>query len=368
MKFIVNRATLKREVGILLAILDPKPAVPAHGYILFEAEGGPLSLAATNGAEHLSTGLGTEVQERGSACLPARTLAEILRAVEGEEVEISASGPSARLKCGGARFKLNCAEIDAFPPTPILEKVDAAFPARELLTLISVTAFAATTVEAKYCLNGAQLRLDSTGGKMVATDGHRMALAESPEVRSEAKLSLLLPKAALVAAAKVLKSVEGEAELAATDNRIFLRAGARLLATTQMDGRYPNVAPFFAATYPRAVRLEAGPFEEAVFRAALCSEQADDTHQVAFDFKPGEVILAASDCGGGEAQESLEAAGDAGDGLTIRLDPRYLLDYLRVAGAEEVEFKFTDASSQVEFCPAGRSPTVSRYIVMPRRA
>ena len=128
------------------------------------------------------------VNVEGQITAPAHTLYEIVRKLpEGAEVSLLYSGDDPRLvvSAGRSRFNLPVLPAGDFPVMSTDTSGTRFTLAKEdLARLIDKTRFAVSTEETRYYLNGLYLHAVSENGapllRAVATDGHRLALAETP--------------------------------------------------------------------------------------------------------------------------------------------------------------------------------------------
>jgi len=105
--------------------------------------------------------------------------------------------------------------------------------------------------------------------------------------------------------------------------------------------------------------LTVGPFYAAVRQAAIVT--SEERRGVEFTFGDGKVILAGHGAEYGESHIELPIAYD-GAAVPINLDPRYLVDFLRVLDPQQAfVFELRDAeSAAVCFTEDGYA-----YVVMP---
>ena len=103
---------------------------------------------------------------------------------------------------------------DNFPALPANPKPAIALPAEVLAGLIDRTAFAVAQDESRYTLCGALLLVKPESVAMVATDGHRLPLAERrhsvPGVNAE--MRILIPNKALGELRRLLRGKRGRGE------------------------------------------------------------------------------------------------------------------------------------------------------------
>jgi len=77
------------------------------------------------------------------------------------------------------KYKLVGMAKENFPALPAMPHVMVKIPTPTLESLIGKTKFAISMEESRYTLNGGLLILKPDTVAMVATDGHRLALAET---------------------------------------------------------------------------------------------------------------------------------------------------------------------------------------------
>jgi hypothetical protein len=80
------------------------------------------------------------------------------------------------LRSGNSQYKIVALPKDNFPSIPEASSTIAIIPGALLRSMIQRTMFAITQEESRYSLNGALLALLPNEVRMVATDGHRLAL------------------------------------------------------------------------------------------------------------------------------------------------------------------------------------------------
>src|SRR5260370_25100235 len=133
---------------------------------------------------------------------------------------------------------------DNFPAIPVFPQQLVSIPASILSSLIARTAFAISMEESRYTLNGAQLTLKPDTIAMVATDGHRLALAETDH--SFAGLSNetrpLIPKKAMAEIQRLAGEAgeTGQIEFARDGSNLIFQVEPRLPMSRSLTGQVPN--------------------------------------------------------------------------------------------------------------------------------
>ncbi len=165
---------------------------------------------------------------------------------------------------------------DNFPAIPVFPHPLVKIPAKILSSLIAKTAFAISNEESRYTLNGALLLLKPDSITMVATDGHRLAVAEidnkfeglTREVRP------LVPKKALTEVQRLSAEAgeDGEIEFALDESHLFFHAGERLLISRMLTGQFPNYEAVLPRENNKHVIMERGELNDAVKRVAQLAD------------------------------------------------------------------------------------------------
>ncbi len=197
---------------------------------------------------------------------------------------------------------------DNFPAVPAFPHALVKIPAKILSSLIAKTAFAISMEESRYTLNGALLILKPDTIAMVATDGHRLAVAEADHtftgLSNEART--LVPKKAMTEIQRLAGETgdESEIEFARDDSHLFFQSGRNLLISRILTGQFPNYEAVLPRDNHKTVVLERGEFNDAVRRVSQLADQR--SHAVKFSVNQEGVELSASSPEYGEARETIE--------------------------------------------------------------
>jgi len=188
MKLTIERAALLKALGHVQSVVERRNTIPILSNVLLSADGERVGLSATDLDMEIVDESAARIEGAGQITAPAHTLYEIVRKLpEGADVSLTFNGDDPRLtvQAGRSRFNLPVLPAGDFP---IMSndglsgaiEVDTA----DLIRLIDKTRFAISTEETRYYLNGLYLHVVVENGatllRAVATDGHRLALAEMP--------------------------------------------------------------------------------------------------------------------------------------------------------------------------------------------
>jgi DNA polymerase-3 subunit beta len=234
--------------------------------------------------------------------------------------------------------------------------------------MIGKTIFAISNEESRYTLNGALMVLKPESLVMVSTDGHRLAHIERQGGKFEisGEMKTLVPKKAMSELYSLLQSTEAEdIDFAKDDSTLFFRIGGRLLTSRQLTGQFPNYEAVLPKDNDKSVTIRTEEFMQAIQRVAQFADERSQAIKVRLE--KDELRISSSSTETGESEDSLVTA-YTGETVTIGFNSQYLVEFLKVAGTDEVRLEFKNAQSAGQLRPDGGSDEFKyRYVVMPMR-
>jgi DNA polymerase-3 subunit beta len=313
----IERASLLSGLGLVQGIVERRTTVPILGHVLLEPNNNALTLSATD----LEVGIRTQVacsgKEKGLT-LNARKLFEIVRETEGDEVALtSLDGDWVELKCGRAKFKMMGLDPRSFPAMPSQSTKDAGsakkqlkaeltIPAAVLAAMIDKTIFAVSPDEARYNLSGVYVESNAPGSaRMVATDGHRLAMIEREVPGFRMETGAIIPRKGLSELRKIL-DVGGDAEvrLSLEGQLAYLKRGTTEVSMRLVEGEFPDYRGVIPKQSKYKIAVKRDLLFAAIKRAAIFSSER--YHGVKFALSAGTLTVSSTSPETGEASESLD--------------------------------------------------------------
>lgn len=369
MEFSVKKYDLLEELTLTQGVVERKTTIPILSNLLFEAKASRLMITATDLELSICTSCEAKVKKDGAGTVPAKKLLELVRLLpEGEMRFKLLENHWVEIVCDRKKYKMVGMARDNFPAIPAFPHPLVKIPAKILAALITRTAFAISTEESRYTLNGGLLILKPETLTMVATDGHRLAVAETDHkftgLNNEARV--LIPKKAMVEVQRLAVDVgeEGQIEFARDDNHLFFQVGPRLLISRMLTGQFPNYEAVLPRENNKAVVLERDELHDAVRRVSQLADQR--SRAVKFAVASEGVEISASSPEYGEARETIEKE-YKGDPLSIGFNAQYLLDFLAAAAEGPVSIELKDEQSAGQMRPLADEQYRYRYVIMPMR-
>jgi DNA polymerase-3 subunit beta len=207
--------------------------------------------------------------------------------------------------------------------------------------MLAQTSFAISHDESRYALNGVLVVVHDKELRLVATDGHRLALSVRQLPALPAAVSGIVPRKAIQEVARIVGAGE-DVQVAMGDNQFMLRMPNVLLLARLIEGTFPNYEQVVPRAHPHRVTASRNALTAALRRVSVLSEER--TKPVKFVLSPGLLKLTAYSPDYGEAEEQVEVAYQ-GEELTIAFNSRYVLDALGALAAEQVLMEVKDGTS-----------------------
>lgn len=371
MKVTLERSALVKALGHVQNVVERRNTIPILSNVLMQAEGGALTLTATDLDIEISEKAPADVARKGSATAAAHTLYEIVRRLpEGAQVRLELVQEDGRLQvsAGRSQFALPVLPESEFP-TLSSNDLDVRFsmPSADLRRLLDKARFAMSQEETRYYLNGVYLHAVTDGSRRMlraaATDGHRLARLETPLPAGADKMrGVIVPRKAVAEIGRLLADAEETVEIGVSETKIRFGFGAGRLTSKLIDGAFPDYERVIPKNNPNIMRAETKDFASAVDRVATIS--ADRTRSIKIGLDADRLRLTVNNPEAGSALEEL-SVDYSGDPIEIGFNARYLLDIASQVDGGQMTFRLADPSSPSVI--EDESDVGALYVLMPLR-
>ncbi|HUH38678.1 MAG TPA: DNA polymerase III subunit beta [Spongiibacteraceae bacterium] len=367
MKFSVARDALLKPLNLAAGVVERRQTLPILANVLLELEGKSLSITGTD----LEVELVARLELAEPACsdgrltVPARKLVDICKSLpEGSELQFSGEEDRLVIRSGRSRFALSTLSASDFPTVedskdgqPLTVKQG------DLRRLIDRTSFAMAQQDVRYYLNGMLWEVGPQMLRLVATDGHRLALCTlEGSFPVEAARQVILPRKGVVELSRLLTQEDGDVELIIGSHHLRANTGPFTFVSKLVDGKFPDYERVLPKASTKTLFGVREDLRHAFGRTAILSNEkyrgirlvlTDDSLQIVATNPEQE-----------EAEETV-AVEYQGERLEIGFNVSYLLDVLNVLSDTRVKFSLSDANSSALIEEAETGDSV--YVVMPMR-
>ena len=299
----------------------------------------------------------------------ARKLIDILRALPADQmVTLTANQSKLTLQAGKSRFTLQTLPGDDFPLVQEAADFGPMFsvPQKALKTLVNQVHFAMAVHDIRYYLNGILFVAEGRSLTLVATDGHRLALAQATLEVEIPKQEVILPRKTVLELQRLLKD-DKDAENAPIEMRFagnqakFSFSGMEFV-TKLVEGKFPDYNRVIPKNHKNIITLGRAPLLASLQRAAILT--SEKFKGVRVNIEPGTLRIASSNAEQEEAKEELEID-YSGDNIEIGFNVTYLMDALANMSVDMVKLELQDNNSSVLITVPEQAGF--KYVVMPMR-
>ena len=348
-------------------IVERRHTLPILANVLLRKNGAQLELTTSD----------LEIQVRTSADLGgdegsfattvgARKLIDILRALPADQVvTLSSAQNKLTLQAGKSRFTLQTLPSDDFPL--VNEAVDFgptfSVPQKTLKDLINQVHFAMAVHDIRYYLNGILFIAEGRTLTLVATDGHRLALAQA-ELDSEvpSKQEVILPRKTVLELQRLLKDEDTPIEMRFAGNQARFSFSGMEFVTKLVEGKFPDYNRVIPKNHKNSITLGRQALLATLQRTAILT--SDKFKGVRLNIDPGTLRVASNNAEQEEAIDELDID-YGGDSIEIGFNVTYLIDALGNMSQDMVKLELSDGNSSALFTIPDNANF--KYVVMPMR-
>ena len=366
---IVLKAAQEKFLGALqtvAGIVERRHTMPILANVLIRKNGPQIEFTTSD----LEIQVRTSAELGGDAgmlstTVGAKKLVDVLRSMPSDQiVTLSANQNKVTLQGGKSRFTLQTMPSDDFPLVQEAADFGPAFsvPQQVLKGLIDQVHFAMAVHDIRYYLNGILFVAEGKSLTLVATDGHRLALAQATLETEIPKQEVILPRKTVLELQRLLEAKDTPIEMRFAGNQARFAFSGMEFVTKLVEGKFPDYNRVIPKNHKNAITLGRVPFLASLQRAAILT--SEKFKGVRVNVEPGVLRIASSNAEQEEAKEELEID-YAGEPIEIGFNVTYLIDALGNIGQEMVKLELQDTNSSVLITVPEQAGF--KYVVMPMR-
>ena len=214
----------------------------------------------------------------------------------------------------------------------------------------------------RYYLNGILFIAEGKQLTLVATDGHRLALAQATLDNEMPKQEVILPRKTVLELQRLLKDEDTPIEMRFAGNQARFSFSGMEFVTKLVEGKFPDYNRVIPKNHKNSVVMGRAPLLASLQRAAILT--SEKFKGVRVNIEPGTLRIASSNAEQEEAKEELEID-YAGDSIEIGFNVTYLMDALANMSSEMIKLELQDTAASALFTVPDQPGF--KYVVMPMR-
>jgi DNA polymerase-3 subunit beta len=366
---IVLKAPQEKFLGALQAvsgIVERRHTLPILANVLLRKNGSNVEFTTSDLEIQVRTRAELGGDEGSFATtVGARKLIDILRSLPGDQVvTLTGAQNKLTLQAGRSRFTLQTMPAEDFPLVNESADYGPAFavPQKTLRHLINQVHFAMAVHDIRYYLNGILFVAEGRALTLVATDGHRLGLAQAQLEADIPKQEVILPRKTVLELQRLLRDEDTAIELRFAGNQAKFAFSGMEFVTKLVEGKFPDYNRVIPKNHKNAIVMGRAPLLSSLQRAAILT--SEKFKGVRVNVEPGTLRIASSNAEQEEAKEELEID-YAGDTIEIGFNVTYLIDALANMTQEMIKLELQDSNSSALITVPDQAGF--KYVVMPMR-
>jgi DNA polymerase-3 subunit beta len=353
MKIIVGRKEILESASLANFLVSAKTIEDIFKNIKIEAQEKSVSIYGTDRETILKYTVGeVEVEEKGTALIPAQKVVDVLTKVLDDKVTVISDkrgeGSGITITTERGNFKILGLPPEEFVEFPEVDWKDAVeVEPGALSDMVKKTVFAASPERTRYALNGIFVKFGEKRLEVVATDGKRLAKTEratgekkepSPGVIASLKCMHLLERICAMAQS----AGETTVSLKVLENQICARTSNCVVVSRLVEGHYPDYESVIPKDCDKTLKIDVKEFVQLISEGAALGDR--ESQSVKFSFKSGKMTLSSRSANADEAK--VEASVNyEGEDIEITFNPLYILEPLKAFEQVVIKFSFKESGS-----------------------
>jgi len=388
MKLVCTQSDLNTNLSLVSRAVPARPSHPVLGNVLLIADESKqrIRLRGFDLSLGIETSFPAQVTQGGSITLPAKTLGDIISRLPDGEITVTheeddtpdddtENGGLVTLTSTSGRYQLRSLNAADFPELPTVEDGDSVLlPVESLAEGLRSTLFAASTEETKQVLTGVHVTLGRDAIEFAATDGHRLAVLETPNDRdddAEANtpsegLEVTIPARALRELERMLglRNKEDGVTLHIDAGQVIFELGDDLkLTSRKLEGAYPAYRQLLPTQFTNQVSVDRRKFQSALERIAVLADSRNNVVRCTINQEQQQVQLSVESQDVGSGRESMDATVSSDTPSAVAFNVKYLIDGLKALSSGEITINLNSPTQPVIFTPL--SGLKMTYLAMP---
>jgi DNA polymerase-3 subunit beta len=365
MKTTIKREDILTPLQQVIGAVERRQTLPILGNILLKSTAGDMTLTATDLEIEMVARVVSDGADDFQTTIPARKLLDICKALPSlSKIKFSIDENRVSLTSARSRFSLASLPAKDFPG---LDEIDGqqsfSIQQNQLKSLFDKTSFAMAQQDVRYYLNGILMEITAGAIKLVATDGHRLALSEIKlDTGVDEDRQIIIPRKAVLELSRLLEPGDSPANCVLSQNHLRVETNALVFTTKLIDGKFPDYQRVIPVDGNKTMEVNRETLKDSMSRIAILSNEK--YRGIRLTLSSGNLSIQANNPDQEEAEEELQVEYTETD-MEIGFNVTYLIDVLNVLNSEKVQIKLKDSNSSAIISDS--QDDSSLYVVMPMR-
>ncbi len=351
----------------VLPAVSGKTTLPTLSHFLIEAEKNRVKVYATDLEIGIESSIKTEVEKEGACTVPARSLTDMVKALDSEYITFKKITESQyELSDGNTTFRLMGGEKEEFPVLPsVKEEETADIEASKLKEGVEKTIFSVSRDESRYVLCGIYFNINTDSLEMVSTDGRRLSYFKEALTEENGSFNAIVPTKAINVLDRALPGSDDKVKIcvSASESQIYFSFADTILYSRIIDGDYPNYSQVIPDKPTKSIIADTKTLLDATRRMMAVTPEKFVAVKYRFADNTAVLSINAPETGSGTSNAKVEYNGEE---IEIAFNPDFIINAMKVIKSEKVVLGLTTPINPGKITPVSDT---EKYIgvVMPMR-
>lgn len=345
MKIFCSKDILLSGVNTVQRAVSNKSTLPVLQGILLQAEEQTLSFTATDLEIAIHCEVPAEIENEGSAVVPARLFTDIVRKLPDTVISLELNDDVLTISYLQSVITLKNYDPRDFPSLPDLKETESfTLPTALFKDMVRQTVFACAAEETRPIFTGVLLNIEDRTIRLVATDTHRLAyrVAVIPD-QEELHFSGLIPAKAMTEINKLIRDDDEILHISCNNSQISFQFGSVYVISRLIDGQFPNYNQVIPHNCETKIVLAVKSLWESVERASLIARDNNSASIIRLSIND-QILTIDKTTEIGNIKEQIDITKEGQD-IAISFNTKFLLDVLKIIDCEEIEVEFSGSYS-----------------------
>ena len=366
MQFEISRETLIKPLQLVTGVVERRQTLPVLSNVLLVLDGNQLSMTGTDlEVELIGRVAVEEVGQGGEVTVPARKLMDICKSLtDSASLKFELDDNKLVIRSGRSRFSLSTLPPSDFPSVDeSSEALAFSISQARLKEMLDSTSFAMAQQDVRYYLNGLLFEVSPNFLRVVATDGHRLAMdTENMNTPIDKALQVIVPRKGILELARLLADGDESVDITVGANHIRAKTSNFTFTSKLVDGKFPDYDRVLPKGGDKKIIADRNELRQSLSRTAILSNEK--FRGIRLTLLNDEIKILANNPEQEEAEEIVPVE-YTGDSLEIGFNVSYLVDVLTVLDSDTVQLIVSDPNSSALIQAEENSSAL--YVVMPMR-
>jgi DNA polymerase-3 subunit beta len=364
MKFIINRDQLLPPLQQIVSVIEKRQTLPILANVLLQIDEQLLVMTGTDTEIQIVSKIALDsCQTVGSITVPAKKFLDICRLLPANaDISFEVVEDKVKLVSARSRFSLSTLPAEHYPEFSEFEfEHHFLINAGVFKKALEKTQFCMAQQDVRYYLNGLLLNISNSKLKLVASDGHRLAIYEDDIGQATGyEARIIIPRKAVQELNRLLDDSDAELNVQFSSNNIKIFYKDVIFSSKLIDSKFPDFGKVFNQAFMSPMLIQKQILKDALTRVAILSNEK--YKGITFDITGNLLKLSSHNPEHDEAEEELIIQYQ-GDPLRISFNSQYLLEAVSNLDAELAVL--TIASNASSCFIEEPQHSLSKFIVMP---